>query len=249
MASTGPLDTRLAEADFLLELLDRLPDVVFFVKDAAGRYRSVNQTLVARLGLGSKADVIGRTAGDLFPSTLGQRYLAQDLGVCRDGREIANLLELHLYPSHREGWCLTTKLPIRDPANEIVGLAGISRDVHVPVRAGRSLGGLASTLRFIQDHPAEPLRVTRLAAMAGVSADQFTRRLRALLGITPAQLVIQTRIDEARRLLREGRRPISEIAQRTGYCDQSAFTRQFRATVGLTPAQYRAKARGDRTGD
>ena len=60
-----------------------------------------------------------------------------------------------------------------------------------------------------------------------------------MFGITAAQLVIKTRIDAARRMLRESAAPIARIALACGYCDQSAFTRQFKAVTGLTPAQYR----------
>jgi AraC-like DNA-binding protein len=64
-----------------------------------------------------------------------------------------------------------------------------------------------------------------------------------LFGLTPAQLIIKTRVDAARRMLRESDAPISRIAGSCGYCDQSALTRQFKAAVGLTPAQYREHGR------
>ena len=39
-------------------LFDGVPDIVFFVKDANGRYLSVNDTLAKRCGLSTKDDVI-----------------------------------------------------------------------------------------------------------------------------------------------------------------------------------------------
>ena len=44
------------------ELFDAVPDIVFFVKDAAGRYVAVNRTLVTRTGGRGKAALLGRTA-------------------------------------------------------------------------------------------------------------------------------------------------------------------------------------------
>ena len=243
MTALSELEARAEAAGFALELFDRLPDVVFFVKDTSGRYVAVNETLVHRLGLNNKSDLLGRTTRDLFPAPLGERYLAQDLGVCRSGREISDLLELHLYPNHREGWCVTTKVPVRGRDGAVIGLAGTSRDVHAPASGSGSLQDLAGTVRHIQEHCDQPLRVEKLAAMARLSPYRFTRRIRLLFGLTPAQLIIKTRVDTARRMLRDSEAPIGRIAVACGYCDQSAFTRQFKAAVGLTPAQYRERGR------
>ena len=99
--------------------------------------------------------------------------------------------------------------------------------------------GLGEALRGLRERPGSPHRVEELAHRAGLSPDRFSRRVRALFGLSPSQLVIKVRVDAARRMLREGEDPIARIALACGYCDQSAFTRQFKAVTGLTPAQYR----------
>jgi AraC-like DNA-binding protein len=222
----------------LRELLDRLPDLVFFIKDTEGRYRAVNRTLVRRLGRREAGELLGRTTRELFPAPLGERYLEQDLLVCSSGQPLEDLLELHLYPNRDEGWCLTDKRPLSDDGGRVIGLVGTSRDLHAPA-ADASLGELAVVLQQVHERFAEPLRVEQLAASAGLSPFRLNRRLRALFGLTAAQLIATARIDAARRLLRGGAEPIAHIALACGYCDQSAFTRHFKATVGLTPAQYR----------
>ena len=229
----------LAAAGFALDLFDGLPDVVFFAKDAEGRYRAVSDTLVRRLGRRTKRDLLGRTARELFPAPLGERYLEQDLEVCRTGRPVEDLLELHLYPDGREGWCLTTKVPLLDVAGRVLGLAGVSRDVRPPDAADGAVEGLAEALRDLHERPGSPHRVEELAHRAGLSPDRFSRRGRALFGPSPPPLAIKVRVDAARRMLREGDDAIARIALSCGYCDQSAFTRQFKAATGLTPAQYR----------
>jgi AraC-like DNA-binding protein len=234
------LDAALGAAGFVLDLFDGLPDVVFFAKDAEGRYRAVNETLVRRLGKRTKGELLGRTSRDLFPAPLGDRYLAQDLAVCRTGRPVEDLLELHLYPDGHEGWCVTTKVALRGPEGRVVGLAGTSRDVRPPDPGNGSLEGLAVVLRLLHETPGGPHRVEELARRAGLSPDRFSRRVRALFGLTASQLVIKVRVDAARRLLREGAVPIVRVALACGYCDQSAFSRQFKAVTGLTPAQYRS---------
>ncbi len=240
MNASAEIERALAAAGFAVELFDRLPDVVFFTKDVEGAYVAVNRTLVRRLGLREKAELIGRTARDVFPPPLGERYLAQDLAVLRTGRELSDLLELHLYPDRLEGWCVTSKLPIRGPDGAVIGLAGTSRDVHAPASEA-AMEDLAEAVRHIREHVDRPLRVAELAALARMSEYRFARRIRALFGLTPAQLVIKARIDAARAMLRETRAPIGDVALACGYCDQSALTRQFKAAVGLTPAQYRER--------
>jgi len=238
----GPLGAALAAAGFALDLFDALPDVVFFAKDLEGRYRAVNETLVRRLGKRTKADVLGRTARDLFRAPLGERYLAQDLAVCWSGRPVEDVLELHLYPDGHEGWCVTTKAALSGADGAVVGLAGTSRDVRPPDPGSGSLEGLADVLRHLHEMPEGPHRVEELARKAGLSPARFSRRTRALFGLSPSQLVVKVRIDAARRMLLDRKTPIAGVALACGYCDQSAFARQFKAVTGLTPAQYRGVA-------
>jgi AraC-like DNA-binding protein len=224
-------------------LFDLLPDVVFFIKSRDGRYRSVNQTLVARCGLRSKADLIGRTARDVFPSPLGNRFLEQDLAVCASGTPISQQLELHLYPTRCEGWCLTDKVPLRGENGAILGVAGISRDLQSPGKDGGGYRELVAAIEHVQTHFGQRLRVEELAMIAGLSVYQLNRRLGAIFGISASQLITKTRVDAASQMLRTASAPIAEIAYACGYSDQSAFTRRFRHTVGLTPQQYRARHR------
>ncbi|MCS5517206.1 PAS domain-containing protein [Pseudomonas qingdaonensis] len=59
-------------------------------------------------------------------------YTAQDRRVLDSGRELADQLELHLYFGNQPVWCLTHKLALFDTQGQIVGLAGISRDLQAP---------------------------------------------------------------------------------------------------------------------
>ena len=156
MPPTAP-DARLAAlwpaVSVMAELFRHDPDTAFFVKDAAGRYALCNQSLAERCGLRSPDELVGRRVRDIFPAELGGRYAAQDEQILRTGRPVIDRLELHWYSRRRTGWCLTTKLPLRDAAGSIVGLIGLSRDLRalkdsgqIPRRAARRDG--ASRLVF-----------------------------------------------------------------------------------------------------
>lgn len=242
MTKNPRLETVIEISSYAEELFDRVPDVVFFVKDLEGRYRVVNQTLVARCGARSKIDLLGRTAQDVFPEPLGLRFLEQDLEVGGTGSAITGQLELHLYPTRREGWCLTDKIPLRDE-DGVVGIAGISRDLQSTREKAEGLAEIAAVLDFTRRSFGTQLRVDDLADVAGLSMYQLNRRLRLLFGITAGQLLTKNRIDAASAMLRDGRQTIADIAHTCGYFDQSAFSRVFRRTVGLTPRQYRRRHR------
>jgi len=242
LKSDSALQCIIDASTLVEELFDRVPDVVFFLKDLEGRYRVVNQTLVARCDARSKRDLLGRTAQEVFPEPLGVRFLEQDLAVCRTGTAIAGQLELHLYPTRLEGWCLTDKIPLHD-GGSVVGIAGISRDLQSTGEKAEDFAELAAVLEHTRRSFGSQLKVDDLAATAGLSVYQLNRRLRLLFGITASQLITKSRIDAASAMLRDGPQSVGDIAHRCGYFDQSAFSRVFRRTVGLTPQQYRHRHR------
>ncbi len=220
------------------ELFDAIPDTVFFLKDVEGRYAAVNQTLVLRAGRKHKSELVGLSAGDVFPGVLGQRIAAQDKAVTTSGRPIHGQLELHLYPGGEEGWCLTWKEPLIGRDKRVVGLCGISRDLQTLSGSHGDMTGLSRTIEYIHRNLDAPLRVGELAERAGLSPFQLDLRVRALFGVSTGQYLARARVELACNRLRQTMEPISQIAQDCGYSDQAAFTRQFRKSVRLTPSQY-----------
>jgi PAS domain S-box-containing protein len=226
-----------------VELFDAVPDTVFFLKDASGRYVAVNETLVARTGRARKADLIGRTAAEVFSGDLGRQIGAQDLAVIRTGVGVAARLELHLYADGSEGWCLTWKTPLSDANGRIVGLAGISRDLQPAANLKPDLAAIARIVDYIHAHLDEALPLSSLAERARLTPFQLNERMRGLFGVSTVQFQTRARINHACALLKSAREPIADVALQCGYADQAAFTRAFKKAVGLTPSQYQ-KRRG-----
>ncbi|MFA9215980.1 MAG: helix-turn-helix domain-containing protein [Sphingomonadaceae bacterium] len=232
------LGAGIADPFFSEQLFDALPDVVFFVKDDAGRYVVVNQTLVQRCGLRSKAALLGRTPAEVFAQPFGHSYLAQDMAVLAGGGAIEDQLELHLYPNRDPGWCLTRKVALRDAQGRIIGLTGISRDLAMVDKKNPAYRKVAAAVQMIHEQFDQPLQLPELARIANMSVAQIERYFLRIFHLTPRQMIIKTRLDAASRML-DGEGSVAEIAQACGYGDHSAFTRQFKATVGVTPTQYR----------
>ncbi len=148
------LFARLGELFTGEALFDSLADVVYFIKNARGEYVVVNQTLVKRCGFAHKKALIGKTPDEVFPFPLGKSYRTQDEAILRTGEPIFNRLELHLYPSGETGWCLTNKIALRGRHGDVVGLVGISRDLHEASNKSKDLSQVAEVIEHI--HPTFP---------------------------------------------------------------------------------------------
>lgn len=81
-----------------------------------------------------------------------------------------------------------------------------------------------------------------MAAFAASSRSTLNRKLRSLVGITAAQLLIDARMRQAARMLSrpaDGVRPnISDIAYKCGYADTRYFSRCFKKKYGVAPSEY-----------
>ena len=238
LAATDLL-ARLADPFTGEALFDCLADMVYFLKDATGRYLVVNQTMVNRCRLERKDQLLGHTAAEVFPGPRGEAYLAQDLQLVRTGLPLVNALELHAYPAGDSGWCLTTKLPLSGKAGACVGLVGFSRDLHPPDEKAEAWSQLARAIDQARASLDQPWPLARLAAEGGLTSYQMDHRVRQVFHLTPGQLLLKFRMDQATQQLRHTSSPIATVALNCGYSDQSAFTRQFRRTLGMSPGEYR----------
>lgn len=221
-------------------LFDLMPDVAFFVKDRAGCYSAVNASLVARHGLREKSQVLGKRPRDICPGDFGSIPSRQDAFVLRTGEPILDHLEMHWYAPHEPGWCLTTKLPLRDAAGAVVGIIGISRDLRAPIQAQEIPLQVAEVLNHLEANPGENVTPATLAERAGLPPHRFARILKRFFGLTPSQFIAKTRITAASRMLRETDDSIAHIALACGFYDHSAFSRTFRKHTGISPVRFRA---------
>ena len=98
---------------------------------------------------------------------------------------------------------------------------------------------IAAVLRRIEREAHLPLNLADLAQEASMSRYHFLRTFRHVVGLTPHQFVLRTRLHTAAVELRRSVRPILDIALDAGFADLSTFNRRFRATMGVTPGTYR----------
>ena len=105
---------------------------------------------------------------------------------------------------------------------------------------GLSDRALRRVRELVRENLASALSLDELAQSAGVSRFHFARSFKKSTGVTPHQFVLSQRVERAKQLLLEGDLPLREIAQSTGFADQSHLTRQFRRLTGATPRAFQA---------
>ncbi len=117
------------ERSLVRTLIDLMPDYIY-AKDAAGRFVLANLAVSRVMGALSPRQVIGKTDADFYAPEMAARFRADDETVLR-GQALEGREELGTDSVAGEArWHLTTKLPVRDARGEVVGLVGISRDIH-----------------------------------------------------------------------------------------------------------------------
>jgi transcriptional regulator GlxA family with amidase domain len=94
---------------------------------------------------------------------------------------------------------------------------------------------------YVLEHLDAELSVSRLAKGLGTSVRTLTRRCRAHLGESPAELVRRLRVEAAQRLLEDSSLPLKDVAARAGLGDPSTLWRVFTQQLGVTPAAYRER--------
>ena len=96
---------------------------------------------------------------------------------------------------------------------------------------------------WLDDHATEPVGLDDAAREVGLSAFHFLRVFAKVLGLTPHQHLVTTRLRHAARLLVDTSQSITDIAFAVGFGDLSNFVRTFHAAAGVSPRAYR-RARG-----
>ena len=116
------------ERTLIHTLIDKLPDYLF-VKDTKSRFVIVNQPLATDRGFDRASDLIGRTDFDIHPREFAQYTWDCEQKVMQTGIPAIDLEERLVDANGRVKWLSTTKIPLRNAAGEIIGMAGVARDM------------------------------------------------------------------------------------------------------------------------
>lgn len=229
---------RLRPEQVLELLFDRVPDVAFFIKDDQYRFVTGNPALLRLVGAATLDEVIGKTDTAFTADFLAEVFRADDRLVLEDGEPILDRVELVPTPDTLE-WRCTTKIPLYDHDGQIIGLAGMTREIRDSDDAYRNHPGMHGIVDYIQAHYREGITKADMARVADISISTLERLFRKTFGITPGQYVRKIRLNAACQLIRETDRSLADIARTCGFFDQTSMTHSFRTELKITPNRYR----------
>ena len=79
--------------------------------------------------------------------------------------------------------------------------------------------------------------VEQLGAAVDLSRVQLYRKVKALTGLSPVELIRATRVNRARKLIEGGATSVSEVAYQVGFTSPSYFTKCFKDQFGISPME------------
>jgi len=99
---------------------------------------------------------------------------------------------------------------------------------------------------WLDTHAHEEIDLDGAAREAGLSPFHFLRLFAKVIGVTPHQYLVRSRLRHAARLLAAEEYPITDIAFEVGFADLSNFVRTFHRAAGVSPRAFRKAAKGER---
>lgn len=86
--------------------------------------------------------------------------------------------------------------------------------------------------------------VERIGEEIGLSRVQLYRKVKALTGQTPVELLRKARLERSRRLIEKTEKSVSEIAYEVGFTSPSYFNKCFKDEFGISPGAMRENMQG-----
>ena len=115
--------------DLFRLVIEHLPDQIY-LKDTAGHFILCNMPVALNAGREVPEDIIGKTDFDFYPEETAERFLSDERKVMGSAEVLVNHEEHYTdKKTHEVKWNLTTKVPIRDEDDTVIGLLGINRDI------------------------------------------------------------------------------------------------------------------------
>lgn len=117
------------------------------------------------------------------------------------------------------------------------------RPLAVQPVADRDRRRAVDAAMWIAAHSHEDIDLNKAAGEVALSAFHFLRLFSRVLGVTPHQYLVRSRLRHAAQLLADSDRPVTDVALDVGFADLSNFVRTFHRAAGLSPRGFRQAAR------
>ncbi len=142
----------LAESKELLRnIIDTVPVRIFW-KDKNSKYLGANKLFAKDAGFKHQSELIGKSDFDLPWQDEAQGYIDDDRAVIENGKEKISYEEEQTLPNGKKSWLTTSKTPLRNENNEIVGVLGSYMDITPQKEAMFSVQKARDALGYQAEH-------------------------------------------------------------------------------------------------
>ncbi len=116
------------ERNLFTVLMNTIPDGIYF-KDKESRFIRINKAQADRLGLSDPSEALGKTDFDYFSEEHARPAFDDEQKIIKTDSPIIDKEEEETWPDGNRFWVLTSKLPLKNNAGQIIGSFGISHDI------------------------------------------------------------------------------------------------------------------------
>nr|CRY94013.1 hypothetical protein [uncultured prokaryote] len=94
-------------------------------------------------------------------------------------------------------------------------------------------------MKVVNENYTDPdFNVEALSQKVGLSRAQLHRKMKDITGLTTSEFLRNIRMEQAARLLKEGKINVTQVAYSVGYNNQTHFSTVFKAHFGMSPTEY-----------
>ncbi|MBI3218536.1 MAG: PAS domain S-box protein [Bacteroidetes bacterium] len=141
-------------------IVDNIPAHIY-AKNLRSEKILANRTEYLYLGGQVESDVLGKSDWDLYPNEIAEISIAEDRLIF-DGEAILNRETLNRRKDGSQTWFLTSKLPLRNEHQQIVGLVGISIDISSQIKAKEELERSEKLYRLLAENSQDVISLHKL---------------------------------------------------------------------------------------
>ncbi len=126
------------------------------------------------------------------------------------------------------------------PEHNQIRLSGTNLSLN---RQNQNTSAISRAVGFILNNLEEEIRINDLLEITHMSKPTFSRHFKSHTGRSMTTFLNEVRIVNAKRLLAETNKPITDIAHTSGFRNLSHFNVQFRRSSGESPSEFRKRSK------
>ncbi|WP_111707270.1 helix-turn-helix domain-containing protein [Lutibacter citreus] len=234
------LNQKINSINFTQKLFERT-NLGFFAKNIEGKIISLNTFMLSIYGVDKKSTVLGKCDYDFLPAHFAKSIIKDDQFVLKEGKSIIDKIEMVPFVDFKTYWLKTSKYPIFDNKNNVIGLIGVTSKLNENGAYNFKNKKLIKVLKYMETHIDKKISLDDLCEIALMSKTSLLRNFKEDFKISPIAYLKKVRLHLACKMLRNSDKDLSSIAYSCGYHDQSHFNKDFKAMLNETPKKYKIR--------